>query len=520
MDNRSRDIDTAAVGTCEWLPGHPTYKRWVASDRGLLWIKGKPGSGKSTLLRYALDNVMVASNIGTNAFVLSFFLHGRGVQLQKTPLGLLQSLLYQLLSRVPDELPDLIAAFQKHYNAFGEPGEKWQWHLRELQDLFESSLAKILEKRSVWLFVDALDESGKDNATELVNRFNSLVERLPPTRFQFRICFSCRPYPILYLDFTFEICLELENGDAIATYVKDRLSAFSVRNPSSIPTLIVDRAAGVFLWAFLVVNQVLEHERRGEGLAMIEAEIRSIPPELNALYHELAQGMTSASLKLIRWVCFAKRPLSLDELRWAMILDADCAHKSLRECQSNANFIHNNGAMELKLKTLSCGLTEAVPSSEKRVVQFIHQSVKDFFVEKGLSDLDHSPGVRLSTALIGIAIAALYLDYLSRGPQKLLPNHVLPLPTILAIFLGLWLHRTSDKTAETNLAVGTAHYQLSRTCIRYLAMEEINRTKKKESRDLVAEFPLLHYATTSWISHVQESETKNVCQDNLLDCFD
>ncbi len=56
-----------------------------------------------------------------------------------------------------------------------------------------------------------------------------------------------------------------------------------------IPTLIIDRANGVFLWAFLMVNRVLDHERNGEGLAMIAAEIRSIPPDLDQLYRGLVQ---------------------------------------------------------------------------------------------------------------------------------------------------------------------------------------------------------------------------------------
>jgi len=340
----------------------------------------------------------------------------------------------------------------------------------------------ILGTRSIWLFIDALDESGEKDAKGLVNEFKSLIKTLPPTRHSLRICFSCRPYPILYLDTTFnEICLEQENADAIATYVNDRLSDFSWRTSSTIPKLIVDRANGIFLWALLVVNRVLDHELKGAELTMIEAEIRSIPPELNTLYHELARGMTSASLKLIQWICFATQPLSLHELRWAMIVDADCPHKSLQRCRDNSNYIRDNDVMERKLKTLSCGLAEAVSSSKKKLVQFIHQSVKDFFVEGGLSTLDRSPGIRLST--------------------------------------GLSLHPMSDKTAENKLAAGIAHYQLSRICIRYLAMAEIDQAKMNKCNNMMIEFPLLYYATTSWISHVYESEMKNVSQDDLLDCF-
>lgn len=384
MGNRFNDIDPAAEGTCEWRFGHETYRRWVVGERGLLWIRGKPGSGKSTLLRYALRNVIVASNIGTNAFVLSFFFHGRDVELQRTPLGCFRSLLQQLLSRVPDKLPDLVAAFENYRRDFGEPGEKWQWHLRELQDFFKSSLERVLENRPVWLFVDALDESGKENAVNLVKELKSLVQTPPSTKFQFRICFSCRHYPNLDQDCQFNIKLERQNRGDISTYVRTQLSASNTLTASTIPDLITERADGVFMWARLVVNRALGLDNEGAGLKKIEAMVNSIHPELDELYCGLVQSIDDkpASLKLIRWICFAKRPLSLDELRWALVVDVVDANypcQSLQQCENAEDYTPDCDTMERKLKTLSCGLAEAVPSSDTRVVQFIHQSVKDFF---------------------------------------------------------------------------------------------------------------------------------------------
>lgn len=126
MDHRPNDIESAAKGTYEWLLQHKRYKSWTACDRGLFWIKGKPGSGKSTLLRYALDNVKEAPNFRDRALILSFFFHGRGNELQKTPLGLFRSLLYQILSRVPDALPNLVATFQNWRNTIKKTGRRVQ----------------------------------------------------------------------------------------------------------------------------------------------------------------------------------------------------------------------------------------------------------------------------------------------------------------------------------------------------------------------------------------------------------
>ncbi|KAL6401197.1 hypothetical protein AUP68_16923 [Ilyonectria robusta] len=468
MDDRYNDKNVkAASGTCEWLLPHETYKSWAASSRGLLWIKGKPGSGKSTLLRYALENVKKSPGIGDGSIVLSFFFHSRGVKLQKTPLGLFRSLLHQVLSQVPDVLPGLVDTFQKYCMNKGESGKDWQWDSNELQHFFELSLSKVLENRPVRLFVDALDECGEEDAVDLAENFNSLLQSLPSTTAgQLHICFSCRDYLNLELNSGGRvICVGQENGPDISTYVQAKLSGLRVRMGSTLPDLITGRADGVFMWARLVVERVLKLEREGEGPRRIEDAVYAIPTDLHKLYDELVRSVdkNSASIKLIQWICFAKRPLSLDELRWAMIVDADCSYKSLRQCENAEDYAWDCDMMERRLKMLSRGLAETVPSSNTRVVQFIHQSVQDFFVKEGL-----------------------------------------------LILYG------SLKSAETE--VGIAHYQLSRICIRYLAMEEIARSTGRHD-GLTSEFPLLYYATTSWVWHVQQSEMRRVSQDDLLDYF-
>jgi len=150
-----------------------------------------------------------------------------------------------------------------------------------------------------------------------------------------------------------------------------------------------------------------------------------------------------------------------------MIVDADCPYRSSQQCQEAEDYTDDNDTMERRLKTLSHGLAEAIPSTKRQAVQFIHQSVKDFFVENGLS------------ALGGNAELA---------------------------------------GTEVDL-VGIAQYRLSRSCIRYLAMEEIDRSTIRIPDDLMSEFPLLHYTTTSWVSHVKESEERKISQDDLLDYF-
>jgi hypothetical protein len=177
MKSRSLEIEAAVAGTCEWLFQHDKFKNWSEFNQGLFWIKGKPGSGKSTLLSYAFTNQKYLPSAKDSDLVLSFFFHGRGGDLQKTPLGFFRSLLHQILKEMPDSLPDLVNSFENKCREIGEYSEKWQWHPKELWLAFESSLLKLLESRSVWLFVDALDECGEGNAKDLVQRFKLLFKK-------------------------------------------------------------------------------------------------------------------------------------------------------------------------------------------------------------------------------------------------------------------------------------------------------------------------------------------------------
>ena len=103
------------------------------------------------------------------------------------------------------------------------------------------------------------------------------------------------------------------------------------------------------MWAYLVVKRVIDLDREGEGPNKIEAAVHSIPPDLDILYRQLIQSMEPPSLKLLQWVCFATRPLSLDELRWAMVIDADCPYQSLQACQSAEDYVPDSARMKRKV---------------------------------------------------------------------------------------------------------------------------------------------------------------------------
>ncbi|KAH7008762.1 ankyrin repeat-containing domain protein [Ilyonectria destructans] len=50
-------------------------------------------------------------------------------------------------------------------------------------------------------------------------------------------------------------------------------------------------------------------------------------------------------------------------------------------------------------------------------------------------------------------------------------------------------------------------------------MEEIGRSASQERYRLISGFPFLHYATTSWVAHMKQSDARSVPQEDLLEYF-
>ncbi|PCD21162.1 hypothetical protein AU210_016588 [Fusarium oxysporum f. sp. radicis-cucumerinum] len=464
MNDRSNAVGIPTGGTCKWLFGHKQWKSWISSHRALLWIKGKPGSGKSTLLHYALREVR-SSKVAKNVLILSFFFHGRGSGLQKSLLGLFRSLLYQILSEMPEALTGLVKTYQQRRDGIGKPGVAWKWELDELQNVFKCSIDEALKSRPVWVFVDALDESGAENAKLVIRHFKDVLQG-PSSRSQLHICFSCRHYPVQDWESGFEVHTEQENRQDIVTYTRTQLSGYKNPALSPLPDIIAQSSKGLFIWARLVVNQILDLDLEGNpnsAMEMISKSMDRLPQDLDAMYGRIFQIVTKtpASIKLMRLISCTERPLHLHELRWAMVIDADLPHESLENFKKSSEYTEDDNLMERRVKTLSNGLVEVISSSAARTVQFIHQSVKDFFITQFSETVRNSSGLN-----------------------------------------------------TTNMEAG--HHHIYRICMKYMLMEEWEQLPEpclhpdsdfpsSRSDKLVSEFLLFNYVSTYWMTHLDKS---------------
>lgn len=163
-----------------------------------------------------------------------------------------RSLLWQLCKSESSVKSHLATVFADKTESQGKVNRDWDWHVEELKDIFTACLGQVASEKTVMLFVDALDEAGTDQATDLATYFNHLSSKLLSQNSRAKICISCRHYPVLTSKVSLDIYVEQENHNDIETYVSDKLgTAVAQRfpdDPNSISKDIAKRAVGIFQW--------------------------------------------------------------------------------------------------------------------------------------------------------------------------------------------------------------------------------------------------------------------------------
>ena len=431
---------------------------WYEDQRGLLWIKGKPGAGKSAVLKYAFE---AAKQNNEGSILASFFFHGRGSLIQKTPLGLFRSLLHQILQQVPDLLTEFASLYRQRCNTEGQNGQKWDWRERDLQKFFNLHVNETARTFPMRLYIDALDECGQDPAISLMEYFRRFAGSVA-------ICFACRHYPIISLEEAgIEISVERQNAPDINAYITNKMQ-HAIRNEkfaSSIRHEIMERSAGNFQWVTLVTPRVIQSYQNGKSQTAICTLIRRLPPELATLYDAIVRGTDrddmAQALHLFQWICFAFRPLTLQELRDAIALDIHTSHASLQESRTFGQYAESDEEMERRVLSLSQGLVEVGVNGSKRIVQLVHQSVMDFLLQDGFRLFD----------------------------EQLPGDHL------------------------TGSVIAQGHFWISRACIKHISLEEVL------FREYFKRSVLIAYATRYWIAHAQIVEREKVPQDDLIALF-
>ncbi|KAJ1323080.1 ankyrin repeat domain-containing protein 50 [Microdochium nivale] len=376
---RHSDIVFALQDTCEWLFETPEFHRWRDSDdydthNGVLWIKGKPGAGKSTLMKHALARYR--ENYFRDHLIVAHFFNARGTTLEKTPLGLMRSIVHQLIQ--DDEMYSLFTPVLRQKKQIFAREADWQWRLSELQGFIRSVVTRPSPGlRPLFILVDALDECDEAVVRDVVLFLESLSIHAHRGGLPLRICLSSRHYPSIQMRKVVELTVDGMQGHRadIAKYVSETLRI----QGTEMEAAIIEKADSVFLWVVIVVSILNKAYDEGRVEAMQKA-LDELPEDLDKVFASILNNVadTAETLFILQWVLLSERPLKLDELFAAVFLEVA---------------LPDVATIKRRITTSSKGLVEVRKGEhyQSDSVQFIHLSVKDFlYRRKILSTIDPS----------------------------------------------------------------------------------------------------------------------------------
>ncbi|EHK19525.1 uncharacterized protein TRIVIDRAFT_133015, partial [Trichoderma virens Gv29-8] len=341
---RLQNISPTHPGTCDWFFETSVFQKWydhIEHNNRLLWIKGNPGTGKSTLMKHILEYCQNENDYA----IVSYFFNARGAELEKTPLGMLRSLLFQLLEHEPS--------------------------------LYDQPLL---------LIIDALDECSDGDVKKVAEFLQHLSTDATNAGTTLKICLSSRHYPFIRFRRYQELVLEKEkqHDEDINNYISSNL----IKRDEAIEKALRNKSSGIFMWVVLVITMLNKAYDEGKMEAM-KQKLTETPAELEEVFEMLLNRNNpdkDETILILQWVLFAKRLLTPEEIYFGLI--AGTNRQALGKwdpLQITPDIIRR------RIISTSRGLIE-IRKDRKETVQFIHESVNDFLVRNGrLQKLD--PGL-------------------------------------------------------------------------------------------------------------------------------
>ena len=410
LPERHARIAEAHAATFEWIlnenescqsAAYSNYVQWLldaSSSNGLYWITGKPGSGKSTLMRYLYDDQRTKLYLERwshpqKVLFSSCFFWNSGDVLQKSLNGLLRSLLYELLKQRPEEIP-LAMPWRCQMFEFGA-AQPASWTVCEMLKALEDIIDSMESRLKICFFVDGLDEFDGDEAAlmEIIDLFCKISERE-----HVKVCLSSRPWLLFEDSFQSRPSLQLQylTRNDIKKYVQvevaqskrfRELQKKDFQQCTDLINELVNKAAGVFLWVYLVVLSLLQGLRNGDRIRDLRRRLDMIPADLSQYFRQMMTTLEPFYLKeaIELFDVALKDDHLLLTYSYIHEEDSDLANTASVETTSEAEIEERLETTTRRINSRCKGLLEVYQINDGMTyfdnnVGFLHRTVKEFLI--------------------------------------------------------------------------------------------------------------------------------------------
>jgi NACHT domain/TIR domain len=349
-----------------WILENTDFRQWRDDQQSrLLWIKGDPGKGK-TMLLCGIINELKKSTVKTGCLSF-FFCDGTDVRINNAT-AVLRGLIYMLI----DQQPSLIRYIRETYDHAGkalfEDVNAWVALSRIFANILQDPSLK-----NACLIIDALDECQTADLPKLLDFIVQMSSAFPHVKW----IVSSRNWRNIEerletAQQKVRLSLELNAesiSTAVSTYIRHKvlwltgLKGYDNQTRDAVQDHLSSNANDTFLWVALVCKNLEKIERWNT-----RTRLNEFPAGLDPLYRRMMEQVYNSDdanlcKQMLAIVITVYRPITLNELM---------------------SFVEIPGIASNDLESLAeiIGLCGSFLTLRESTVHFVHQSAKDFLLEK------------------------------------------------------------------------------------------------------------------------------------------
>lgn len=411
--HREEIIQPAHEDTFKWIfnpnavvgTDSSAITEWLRLGNGIFWIKGKPGSGKSTLMKMLSNDDRTHQSIrewneGSEPIFSSYYFWSQGGELENSDSGLLRSILCDVLAKCP-ALGSMAFPDWEPNHAAHEP---------KLIDAL-GGLRRIIASASfdskLFILIDGLDEYAEDSKErkKLVDVLSQLaqsprVKLLVSSRPLQELEEGLRSWPQLTIHHFTKACIRTLVWSTIRSGTES-LEHNNSEGMDGLTEQIVDKSAGVFLWALLASETLSDGLSMQDSMEELQARLDELPPDLKDLFTFILKRISPRYRREAhRLLRIAYRwQMDVDEPLPGIVLSFASDYEAVRDSLSTGSFtgqcspsvrLNRLGA---RLRACCLGLLETTDADSARLIrgetgrpyvtgketiQFMHKTVTDY----------------------------------------------------------------------------------------------------------------------------------------------
>ncbi len=252
--------------------------------------------------------------------------------------------------------------------------------------------------------LDGLDECDDESSRLLVTK---LVDFFPPgasdqNNIRFKLVVVSRPdvaglnaFPRVKFDPDNNRHVSNDIGRFVSARVKElsSIEGFTEKFRTNVEDILLKKAEGTFLWAGFVIDEL----SRKRTCTEIQETLERIPKGLHAIFDRMLLRIESTKRKkaaeILRWVTFAVRPLTLQELATATGIQSSPLISAKRHARDEV------------------ALCEPLLKVHRDEITFVHQSAKEYLLQ---IDPDSHPEFWIKPEKAHLELAQTCLNWIRR----------------------------------------------------------------------------------------------------------